>query len=75
MCDNIFCDNSSLTKNLILKSQSGHTYQGMNLRKYMHDLTESMLETSQHNGNVIVNIQHVLKNRWGNKRARNESAF
>ena len=47
----------------------------MNLRIYMLDLTESLLETSRHNGNCIINIQHVLKNSWGNLRARNVSAF
>ena len=58
-----------------LKGQPNHPYSGLNLRKYMHDLNESMLETSRHNGNVVVNIQHVLKNAWSNKRARNESDF
>lgn len=71
----VFDDNSSLTKKLRLKGQANHPYSDLNLRKYMHDLNESMLETSRHNGNVVVNIQHVLKNSWGNKRARNESGF
>ena len=71
----VFDDNSSLTKNLRLKGRSAHPYSWLNLRRYMHDLNESMLETSRHNGNVVVNIQHVLKNSWGNKRVRNESDF
>lgn len=58
-----------------MKGQVNHPYAGINLRKYTHDLCESMLENSRHNGNVIVNIQHVLKNAYGNKRDRNESGF
>ena len=52
-----------------------HQYAEINIRKYMHDINESMFETSRHNGNVVVNIQHILKNNWGNKRVRNESVF
>ena len=71
----VFDDNSSLTKNLRLRGHINHPYADLNLRRYMHDLNESMLETSRHNENVVCNIQHVLKNSWGNKRARNESGF
>ena len=40
----VFDDNSSLTKNLMLKCQHQSPYAGLNLRKYMHSLLESLLE-------------------------------